>query len=65
LRVSLEQAIEIHARALRYRFGKRAPLLARDKANRCFAIGDREGRVVWRRVAVAAEALLRERKSGR
>jgi len=56
--VSLTQAIEIHARVLKYRFGKRAPMLAREKAQRCFASGDHEGHAVWLRVAAVAESLL-------
>jgi hypothetical protein len=61
--VSLDQAIEIHAKALKYRFGRRAPSLAKQKAHHCYASGDREGHVVWRRVAAEAEALLRHAQS--
>ena len=53
MRVTLDQAIEIHAKTLKYRFGRRAPALANEKAN-C------EGHGVWRRVAAAAEALWRK-----
>jgi hypothetical protein len=60
LRVSLDQAIEIHAKALKYRFGHEAPFLARQWGEGCYASGDPEGHVVWERVAVEAEALLRE-----
>jgi hypothetical protein len=59
LRVSLDQAIEIHAMVLKCRFGKRAPPLAREKANTCLASGDYEGHSVWRGVATVAVALLR------
>jgi hypothetical protein len=38
--VSLDQAIEMHAMALKCRAGVKAPDLARDKALRCQAIGD-------------------------
>ncbi len=58
MQVSLDEAIEIHAKVLAYRYGDRAPSLARDKADRLQAAGDGEGRVVWQRVAVVAEALL-------
>jgi hypothetical protein len=42
MNVSLDQAIEIHAKALKHRFGKRAPLLAEEKADHCAARGDDE-----------------------
>jgi len=64
MRVSLDQAIEIHAKVLRYRFGKRAPSLARERAHHCLASGDHDGHSVWRRVAVVAEALLLDRQRG-
>ena len=57
MNVSLDQAIEIHARALRYRFGKRAALVAEEKADHCAARGDDDGRDVWQRVAAVAETL--------
>jgi hypothetical protein len=57
MNVSLDQAIEIHARALRYRFGNRAALVAKEKAHHCAARGDDEGRAVWQRVAAAAGML--------
>ena len=57
MNVSLTQAIEIHARALKYRFGDRAALLAEEKAHHCAAQGDDEGSAVWRRVASVAEML--------
>ena len=60
MRVTLDQAIEIHVTALKYRFGERAPALANEKANQCLVAGDREGHVVWRRVAAVAEALRRK-----
>jgi hypothetical protein len=55
--VSLNQAIEIHAKALKHRFGKRAALLAEEKADHCAARGDDEGYAVWRRVAAVAGML--------
>jgi hypothetical protein len=39
MNVSLNQAIEIHANALKHRFGKRAALLAEEKADHCAARG--------------------------
>ena len=47
MNVSLTQAIEIHAKALKHRFGKRAALLAEEKADHCAAQGDYEGYAVW------------------
>jgi hypothetical protein len=57
MNVSLTQAIEIHARALKHRFGNRAGLMAQEKAHHCAARGDDEGHAVWQRVAVVAEML--------
>jgi hypothetical protein len=57
MNVSLDQAIEIHARALKHRFGNRAALLANEKARHCAARGDDEGRAVWQRVAAVAGTL--------
>jgi hypothetical protein len=57
MNVSLTQAIEIHAKALKHRFGKRAALLAEEKADHCAAGGDDEGCAVWHRVASVAEML--------
>ena len=58
LNVSLDQAIDIHAKALTYRFGRTAPYQARMRALYCSANGDREGYVVWEKVASIAEQLL-------
>ena len=57
MNVSLNQAIEIHAKALKHRFGNRAALLAQEKAHHCAACGDDEGRAVWLRVAAVAGML--------
>ena len=57
MNVSLDQAIEIHAKALKHRFGSRAALLAKEKAHHCAARGDDEGRSVWQRVAAVAGML--------
>ena len=59
MNVSLDQAIEIHARALKHRFGNRAALVAEEKADHCAARGDDDGGAVWQRVAAVA-AMLRE-----
>ena len=59
MRVSLEQAIEIHAKVLKYRFGRRAPELARERAQSCSTSNDHEGHRVWLEVAEVAESLLR------
>jgi hypothetical protein len=57
MNVSLDQAIEIHAKALKHRFGKRAALLAQERALHCATHGDDEGYEVWRRVAAVAGTL--------
>jgi hypothetical protein len=61
LNVSLDQAICIHVKALTYRYGLTAPSRARMKGRDCSASGDREGHVVWEKVAVIAEQLLNQR----
>jgi hypothetical protein len=60
LRVALDQAIEIHAKALKFRYGRTAPHWARERADNCSTAGDREGHVVWEKVAVIAENLLED-----
>ena len=57
--VTLKEAIEIHAKVLKYRFGRRAPELAREKANHCLISNDHDGHSVWSEVAEVAELLLR------
>jgi hypothetical protein len=59
MEVSLEQAIEMHAKALSHSAGRNEPRLARDKARRCAASGDPHGHEVWSKVASIAEALLK------
>lgn len=58
--ITLDQAIEIHAKALRYRHGAKASRMAREKADQLATIGDREGFSVWLKVAEMTEALLVE-----
>jgi len=59
MNVSLEQAIEIHARALLKRLGrKRGAERAHDEAQRLRDAGDHEGHVVWSRVREKIETLL-------
>lgn len=60
MHISLDQAIEIHAKALRYRHGAKASRMAREKADQLAKIGDREGFTVWLKVADMTEALLVE-----
>jgi hypothetical protein len=60
MEVSLEQAIEIHAKALKGTHGKWAPVKARARAAQLAASGDHEGHTVWQRVAEAANAMLHE-----
>ncbi len=58
--ISLEQAIEIHARVLMHRLDCEAPAKARERAADLQRVGDKEGRNVWLSVADAAERLLGE-----
>ena len=58
MEVSLEQAIEIHARVLRRIHGQGAPFDARRRADQLAAAGDASGYQVWLDVAQAAEKLI-------
>jgi hypothetical protein len=58
--VTLDQAIEIHAKVLKFRYGRTAPHRARERADNCSAAGDCEGHAVWEKVAVIAENLLED-----
>lgn len=57
MKVSLEEAIEIHAKVLRARHKHRAPRKARDHALHLRRNGDHDGHDVWLRVAEVAEML--------
>ena len=57
MEVSLEQAIEIHARALKKREGRLAPRKARKIADDFRAQGDHDGHKVWLKVGEIAESL--------
>lgn len=56
--VSLEQAVEIHARVLTHRLDRDAPAKARQRALDLRHVGDDEGHDVWQQVAESAERLL-------
>jgi hypothetical protein len=60
MEVSLDQAIEIHARVLKKRSGARAPGKAREKAEQLARGGDREGQLIWIRVGEKVETLIRQ-----
>ena len=60
MEVTLEQAIEMHAKALKWRSGRDAPLKARTIAQELAEAGDNEGHKVWLKVGDIAEALLKE-----
>lgn len=60
MNISLEQAIEIHARVLMNRADTEAPAKARERAADLHRGGDEEGGKVWLSVADAAERLLSE-----
>ena len=51
MNISLEQAIEIHAKALRVSHGRKAEHYARDRAAACKRQEDHEGDRVWSQVA--------------
>jgi len=57
MEVSLDQAIDIHARVLKYWYGDRVPHEARIKALECGTVGDFEGLQAWAKVAKTCEAL--------
>ncbi len=58
MNISLEQAIEIHARALVTRFREGGPVTARRYAAARRDCGDLGGHDVWLAVALAAEQML-------
>ena len=58
MEVSLDEAIGIHARALKSRAGKRSPLMARLRAHDLMAKGDAEGFRIWMKVGEQAAKLL-------
>ena len=51
MNISLEEAIEIHAKALRVSHGRKAEHYARERAAACKLHGDHEGDDVWNKVA--------------
>jgi len=55
--VSLDQAIEIHARVLIYRAGSSARMRAREAALSCKTRGDVWGHEVWMKVASTIDEL--------
>ncbi len=58
MEVSLDQAIEIYARAMKHWSGRQAPRKAREKAEQLAREGDHEGHLVWLKVGEVAEALI-------
>ena len=56
--ISLNEAIHMHARALKGRAGKKSPMLARLRAGDLKDRGDHEGFRVWTLVGEQAELLL-------
>ena len=61
--VTIDQAIEIHARALTYRHGGSAESEARERAQDCRSCGDDEGHQVWEKVAETIARLRQGQKS--
>ncbi|WP_442755911.1 hypothetical protein ACNHKD_04465 [Methylocystis sp. JAN1] len=60
MQISLEEAIEIHAKALRKRHRDQAPVIARRHAEMLKYAKDFEGCEVWLRVAGVASGLADE-----
>ncbi len=58
MEISLDQAIGMHARALKGRAGKKSPMIARLRANDLKEMGDHEGYRVWMLVGEHAARLL-------
>ena len=56
--ISLDEAIHMHARALKGRAGGNSPMLARLRAGDLRDKGDLEGFRIWTRVGEQAELLL-------
>jgi hypothetical protein len=61
--VSLDQAIEIHARVLIYRAGSSARKRANDAAVSCKIRGDLWGHDVWMKVATTIDEMKSQSKS--
>ncbi|MEY3553525.1 MAG: hypothetical protein RL735_1873 [Pseudomonadota bacterium] len=62
--VTIDQAIEIHARALTYRHGGSAESQARERAQACQSCGDNEGHQVWEKVAETVAHIRNVQKLG-
>jgi len=60
MNISLEQAIEIHAKALRVSHGRKAEDYARERAAACKRQDDHEGDQVWIKVAETVVAIERD-----
>ncbi len=64
MEVSLEQAIEIHAKVLKAKHLHEAPRAAREHAARLKRVNDHEGHSVWIRVGDVAALLLADESKG-
>jgi hypothetical protein len=64
MQISLDEAINIHGRALKSRLGVSAVPSSRERAARCRAKGDFEGETVWLRVVEAIQELRDEDEQG-
>ncbi len=63
MNITIDQAIEIFARGMRYRKGRDASRSARQEAQRLLASGDLEGHDVWNKVASLIDELNTERET--
>jgi hypothetical protein len=60
MNISLDQAIEIHAKVLMRHKGPKAPSFARERAEALLRMGDEEGHGVWCDVAKVVDKLHNE-----
>jgi hypothetical protein len=60
MEISLEEAIEIHAKVLKRRHAHSAPREAREHAQKLKHANDHHGHQVWCKVAAVAERMLVE-----
>ncbi len=63
MHITLDQAIEIHAKVLKSRHGKGAIKSTGERATQCQSVGDFEGTEIWLRVKVEIERQVDDIKS--
>jgi hypothetical protein len=65
MQISLDEAIDIHAKVQRARYGSGAAASSKRRAARCKCVGDLDGERVWLRVADALERCIETVESQR